>query len=574
MPFQMYCHTCSAVLTGTPQRCQKCGNVATLAPGTTVQGLTDQYILDSILGIGGMGIVYKAHNASGNDVVVKELYVDSPPDDLVKAQRQFRREADIQAQISHSAFAAGYGYFQDPNLGNRDFMAMEFVEGEDLEKVLTKAPGGKMDENQVLEIGIQTCEGLEVLHTHTDAAGNPDPLVHRDIKPANIILRPSGQIAILDLGIARQVTQSGATQARVTTAGTIEYVALEQIAGMPNPRSDIYSLAATLFHLVTGNPFQGDHNQRLREIDTLPPAWQPIFRRAIAIDHNLRQRNVGIFRQDLINLLPAHLQAPYGTPAPPPVPPPTGQPVSISWKASPAAAMINPGEYRAAVAGRVMHGSSGMAGVTIAPLITDLNMVGTQGTQVTTSLHGDFTLDIPDVTVPVACPNRTFEVIVEDPNTGAELFRDNAVINRPWNARLRQAGGGVAHAGGVASQAIAWPFKILWMLIAAPFKGVGWVFRQLGSYGPGIKSWFQSLNKSQGPRILAATVALIALTITLYGISMGWTYIWTFCFWLTILSTLMFFFITWGKLKLGTKVIAFPSLLYYGIWLVMWFTRK
>lgn len=449
MPLNLYCHTCGITLPLTAQRCTACGNKTTLAPNTILQSPTELFEIQSVLGIGGMGIVYKAFASTGQDAVVKELYVDDPAD-LPDAQRRFRREADIQQSISHTAFPAGYGYFQDPSDPNREFAAMEFVPGHDLEKELANQPAGMMHANEVLRLGIEICEGLDVLHRHTDPAGNPDPLVHRDIKPANIILRPSGHICILDLGITRTVRQSAGTAVRATRAGTFEYCSPQQVSGTDmSIRDDIYSLAATLFHLATGNAFVGDFTQRAQEVDALPPAWQPIFRRAIQNDTNLRQRSMAEFRNDLANLLPAHLRPaqtaqPAPQPTPQPVPPAATSQISIRWKPS-APAMINPGEYRQAISGQVMRGGIGMAGVTVTPFVTDIGGAGSgtgaASNAVTTGLHGDFALATNDITVPVAVSSRQIELVVEDPNTGAELHRETVTINRPWNASVAQAGG-------------------------------------------------------------------------------------------------------------------------------------
>src|SRR3989344_464219 len=215
----MYCPSCAIVLPATAQRCTTCGNTATLAPASVVNHGADTYTIDSVLGIGGMGIAYKATDNLGSDVVVKQLYVDNPAD-LPEAQRRFRREAQIQAGLNHPAFPRGFGYFADQG---REFMAMEFVPGQELERTLATRPGAHMDNDETLQLGIQTCDGLTVLHNFVDPTGTPAPIIHRDIKPANIILRPSGQICILDLGIARAVVQSAATQARATRAGTVEY---------------------------------------------------------------------------------------------------------------------------------------------------------------------------------------------------------------------------------------------------------------------------------------------------------------------------------------------------------------
>jgi len=452
----------------------------------------DSYTIDSVLGIGGMGIVYKANSGSGRTVVVKELLVDADPVHHAENLRRFRREADMLMQLSRPApFPECYGgSFQDLS---REFMAMEFIPGQDLEHVLPAAPNGRIDENEALQIGVQACDGLAVMHNHTDQTGRPHPLIHRDIKPANIILRPSGDICILDVGIARPEKQSGATSVRATRAGTYEYVAPEQVIGSPNTRSDIYSLAATLFHLVTGNAFQGDWDARLTEVDALPPAWQPIFRKAIAKDHNLRQRTVGEFKQDLIGLLPPALRP---LPAPAPLQPrprtPTQSPVfipvptvpvrpatttanvTIVWTASNSFLLPSGTEYRQILAGRVISNGSGVPGANVTvPLISD---IGGTGTTMQTQLHGDFAISLADTTVPSSVPRRDLTVVVEDHNTGAELYRETITIARPASVQRM----------GVS----------LWNVIATPFRAFG--------------NWRQQRRVNRAPMIQANAQAKAA----------------------------------------------------------------
>ncbi len=432
-----FCPNCSIVLPATAGRCTSCGGIATLAPGTVVTGLSQTtYTIESVLGIGGMGLVYKAASSSGSAVVVKELYVENLAD-LPDAQRRFQREAQVQASIVNPAFPLGFGYFQDLT---REFMAMEFIPGNDLEKVLTQRPGGKMTEDEVLQLGIQMCDALEVLHTHT-AAGQPDPIVHRDIKPANIILRPSGQICILDLGIARAIKQSAATQARATRAGTFEYCSPQQVSGVDmSERDDIYSLAATQFHLLTGDAFAGGFPDRAGEVDALPAAWRSVFRKAIDNDTHLRHRSVGEFKTDLIGLLPANLRANYQQPAVQTATPVAAGQISIRWKPS-GSTMIGPGEYRQAIAGQVMRNGQGVPGARVIPFKIDIGGAGTgtgaQGTAVPTGVHGDFALAVPDITVPVAVDRRQIEVVVEDAS-GIELYRETVAINRPFGASVVQ----------------------------------------------------------------------------------------------------------------------------------------
>lgn len=492
-----YCSSCNLVLPPTAQRCTTCGKIATLAPNNAVNSGADIYTIVSVLGIGGMGIVYKATDSLGIYVVVKQLYVDNPAD-LADAQRRFKREAQVQAGLNSPYYPAGFGYFQDQGL---EFMAMEFVPGDDLEKTLA-ARGGKMSEDEVLQLGIQICDGLSVLHNYVDPTTNtPQPLVHRDVKPANIILRPWGQIIILDLGIARTVKQTAGTQARATRAGTLEYASLQMVTGTDmSIRDDIYSLAATLFHLIIGHPFVGDFTQRASEIDALPPNWRASFRRAIHNDTNLRQRSMDEFKADLVNLLPLQLRpAVAGATVPPPGP--VANPavnVGIRWQVF-RSVMVNANEYRQNIGGQVLTGTTPVPGARVVPLMNDIGAgamaVNTYGTAVHTGLHGDFGLTVPDVTVPVTVDERQIQVIVEDATTGAELYRELAIIHRPNVARRARARG-AAGVGAAAHVAVA-PFRAAGHGAAAVGRGIGagarglgrgiaWPFRQVAAMGAAL----------------------------------------------------------------------------------------
>lgn len=571
----MFCPQCSIVLPPTAQRCNVCGNTATLAPGSVVNHGGDTYTIASVLGIGGMGIVYKATDYFGSDVVVKQVYVDNPAD-LPEAQRRFRREALIQSGLNHPAFPRGFGYFADQGF---EFMAMEFVPGQDLEKTLAVSWAGHMDDDETLQLGIQMCDGLTILHNFTDPSGAPAPIIHRDIKPANIILRPNGQICILDLGIARAVVQSAATVVRATRAGTLEYCSPQQVSGTDmSIRDDIYSIAATLFHLRTGGAFIGNFNQRAAEIDQMPPNWRAAFRRAINNDTNLRQRSADDFKQELLNLLPPHLRpGAVAAPAPPPAPAPVAA-AAIRWRVQ-ASYMSNPNEWVGPIGGQVIAGRVGVPGANIIPIMTDVGpgamAHNTRGTVVNSSAHGDFGLSMPDVTVPVTVDRREIEVIVEDPNTGQELYRETVEIDRPGIAQRARAKG-AARVGAVAHGAAA-PFRMAGHGVAAGARGLGhglaWPFQAggqaIGRARAAMAGWLTHATTANLFAVL--TVALVAAMLV--GIATHQTWLWTLTPWLAFMSGRAANLARRGKLPGSWKWAVFPRLstIYIGIWLIIMF---
>ena len=197
-----------------------------------------RYRVDSLLGKGGMGAVYKAWDTSlGMAVAIKENMDASP-----QAQKQFSREAGMLARLSHPNLPRVTDYFFIENQGQ--YLVMDYVEGEDLASMIARL--GRLPETQVLTWISQVCEALGYLHSQ------PQPIIHRDIKPANIRINPQGKAMLVDFGIAKIYDPHLATTigAKAVTPG---YSPPEQYGGgHTDMRSDIYSLGATLYTLLTG----------------------------------------------------------------------------------------------------------------------------------------------------------------------------------------------------------------------------------------------------------------------------------------------------------------------------------
>jgi serine/threonine protein kinase len=200
--------------------------------------LNNRYQILDVLGKGGMGAVYRALDVHLNlEVAVKEnLFLSS------EYTRQFQREATILAGMRHSNLPKVSDYFLIPGQGQ--YMIMDFIQGEDLRQRMERS--GPLPEDEVTLIGIAVCDALAYLHTRRP------PIIHRDLKPGNIKINPEGQIVLVDFGLAKilvdkQVTITGA---RAMTPG---YSPPEQYGtARTDARSDIYSLAATLYASLTG----------------------------------------------------------------------------------------------------------------------------------------------------------------------------------------------------------------------------------------------------------------------------------------------------------------------------------
>lgn len=209
-----------------------------LTPETILQG---RYHIVRQLGQGGMGAVYEAVDQRlDTTVALKEtLFADE------RLRKQFEREARLLARLHHPALPRVSDHFSE---GDGQFLVMQFIPGDDLSEKMTRKRG-PFPADQVLTWADQLLDALDYLHTQ-------DPqIVHRDIKPQNLKLTARGQIILLDFGLAKG--QAGDIS-RITTAASIfgytpNYAPLEQIQGLgTDSRSDLYSLGATLYHLMTG----------------------------------------------------------------------------------------------------------------------------------------------------------------------------------------------------------------------------------------------------------------------------------------------------------------------------------
>ncbi|MFZ6030898.1 MAG: PQQ-binding-like beta-propeller repeat protein [Chloroflexota bacterium] len=211
-----------------------------LQAGTT---LVNRYLIQSAVGIGGMGAVYRARDLHFPNVVkkvaVKEM-INQARDPIVRETivRNFEREANILATLDHASIPRIYDYFTH---NERSYLILEFVDGKDLEALLNETQGF-FPENQVIGWAIELCDVLNYLHTHT-----PDTIVFRDMKPSNVMINQHGHIVLVDFGIAKPF-ESGQ---KGTMIGTEGYSPPEQYKGEATPLADIYALGATLHHLLT-----------------------------------------------------------------------------------------------------------------------------------------------------------------------------------------------------------------------------------------------------------------------------------------------------------------------------------
>jgi TonB family protein len=283
-----------------------------LVPNTLLQ---DRYVVVRRLGQGGMGAVYEATDRRfGSTVAIKEMLVAGP-----EMQKAFEREARLLNTLRHAALPVVMDYFHE---GDGQFLVMQFIPGEDLGQLLARQ-GRAFPLDRVMRWADQLLSALEYLHSR-----NP-PVLHRDIKPQNLKLTPEGDVVLLDFGLAKG-SAGQMTFAAASVAGyTPSYAPLEQMRGQgSDARSDLYSLAATLYHLATG-VVPADAVARAeahvsREADPLRPAHEvnPAVPRpvsdalqwALSLSRNDRPASASALRAAL------HARGPGAPTVPDPVP--------------------------------------------------------------------------------------------------------------------------------------------------------------------------------------------------------------------------------------------------------------
>jgi eukaryotic-like serine/threonine-protein kinase len=258
----------------------------------------DYEIID-VLGAGGMGKVYKVRNIISERVEAMKVLLPNLATDADLADR-FMREIKVQASLQHPNIAALHTALR---VNNQLIMLIEFVEGSTIESVLRSGP---IPVPKAIDYIRQVLLALSYAHSHG--------VIHRDIKPANMMLTPSGEVKLMDFGIAklsedRRLTQTG------RTVGSLYYMSPEQIQGDADlgPRADLYSLGVSLYEMVTRTrPFQGDSDYSIMaahlnsqpvppiQIDpTLPSALSDVILMAIAKNADQRFQTADAFRKAL-----------------------------------------------------------------------------------------------------------------------------------------------------------------------------------------------------------------------------------------------------------------------------------
>lgn len=265
--------------------------------GSVVEG---RYEVLRPLSEGGMGSVFRARDRqSGRDVALKQMLHDrSDWDEETRrlVNRRFAEEAEILLSLSHPGIPEIQAHFVS---GDDHYIVMELVEGDSLDRVVADyvaLTGRPVPLDLALDWGIQVCNILEYLHTR-----EPWPIIHRDVKPGNIIRKPSRGVALVDFGLARGVRAGSLSP--MTLVGTVGYAPVEQFQGQAEPRSDLFGLAATLHHLISGVPPVPFAIPRLRElVPHADPDLDEVLARALSQDLDERPPTAAAFQEELVRV--------------------------------------------------------------------------------------------------------------------------------------------------------------------------------------------------------------------------------------------------------------------------------
>lgn len=275
--------------------------------------LRERYIIREIIGRGGMGSIFLAEDRRlpGRLCAVKQVRHDQnlPETHRDQTREQFYREASVLARLDHPNLPKVSDFFSE---SDNDYLVMDYVPGDDLKSRLDQArrEGHFLDQDEVLQWAAQISDALSYLHNQEP------PVIHRDIKPSNLKITPTRLVKLVDFGLVKQMVPDEMTITVIQGRGTALYTPIEQYggdAGHTDPRSDIYALGATLYHLLTGHP-PVEAKQRFLKPNILPlprtinPAIDPHVEQAIlwalALHPDERPQDIQSFQKALFGAAP------------------------------------------------------------------------------------------------------------------------------------------------------------------------------------------------------------------------------------------------------------------------------
>lgn len=307
MEAKLRCSTCGVEAPPGARFCPACGASLNTARPRMATGLlpaqhvvAKRYAIIRKIAQGGQSAVYLAHDTYHNNAerAIKEMSESQiEPDKRQQAINDFIRESQMLQSLNYPALAKVYDLFIDEN--NKYYLVMEFVPGHNLEDELVLYRRAALDWEDVTRWGMTLADTLTYLHSRTP------PIIYRDLKPANVMLLPDGSVKLIDFGIARWLHPMRMND--TMQLGTDGYAPLEQYSSRSEPRSDIYALGASLYHLLTGRvpepaPMRmAGHNMKsIREYNPrTPEVVEQVIFKAMNLQPQDRYRDAARMREAL-----------------------------------------------------------------------------------------------------------------------------------------------------------------------------------------------------------------------------------------------------------------------------------
>ncbi|WP_025272701.1 Stk1 family PASTA domain-containing Ser/Thr kinase [Haloglycomyces albus] len=264
--------------------------------------LGGRYEIGETVGYGGMAEVHRGRDRRlGREVAIKLLRSDLANDETFLVR--FRREAQNSASLNHPNIVAVFDTGEENGI---PYMVMEYVDGRTLKEFLLA--DGRFEPNRACEVLADVCSALDFSHKHH--------IIHRDVKPGNVMVTSTGQVKVMDFGIARALASGQSTMTQTSAViGTAQYLSPEQARGETvDARSDVYSTGCVLYEMLIGHPpFTGDSPvsvayQHVKEDPTppselnpsVPPAVDAVVMKALAKNPDNRYQSAGEMREDLL----------------------------------------------------------------------------------------------------------------------------------------------------------------------------------------------------------------------------------------------------------------------------------
>lgn len=258
-----------------------------------LQRMLPQFVVERLVGRGGMGAVYKGIQSSlDRPVAIKVLPPAIEEQDAAFAER-FKNEARLMGRLNHPAIVSVYDFGRTPE--GQLYFVMEFVDGTDVQRMIARE--GRMPPEHALAVTAHLCDALGYAHKQG--------IVHRDIKPSNVLIDMEGRVKVADFGLAKltgggSTLNAGLTQTGVAM-GTPDYVAPEVFTngGEVDGRADLYAVGVMLYQMLTGDIPRGMFKMPSQKFQSIDPRFDGIVRRALEHDREERYQSSHELRRDL-----------------------------------------------------------------------------------------------------------------------------------------------------------------------------------------------------------------------------------------------------------------------------------